>query len=65
VTRRVAHLLAAGAIALLAGCGVGEQFEHEPLDVTEPVVLPPSVTQEPAATTTPPPPSRPASPIAP
>jgi hypothetical protein len=65
VTRRVAHLLAVGAIALLAGCGVSTQFEHEPLPSTGPAVLPPSVTQEPAAPTTLPPPSRPASPIAP
>ncbi|HSK61806.1 MAG TPA: hypothetical protein VK935_22410 [Actinomycetospora sp.] len=65
MTRRVAHLLAVGAITLLAGCGVSTQFEPEPLPSTEPAVLPPSVTQEPAATTTPPPPSTPASPIAP
>jgi len=48
VSGRLARLLAVGAIALLAGCGVRAESEHEPLPSTGPVVLPPSVTQEPA-----------------
>jgi len=45
---------------VLAGCGVVPEAEPEPLPPITPVVLPPSVTQEPASPTDPPPgPGRP------
>ncbi len=51
MTRRVARLVVVGAFALTAaGCGVEPEPEPEPLPSTGPVVLPPSVTQEPAPT---------------
>ncbi|MFC5139082.1 hypothetical protein ACFPK1_12640 [Actinomycetospora rhizophila] len=56
-------LVVLGLAAVLAGCGVRPESEPEPLPPTAPVVMPPSVTQEPAPTpsnpTTPPPPHRP------
>jgi hypothetical protein len=52
VTRRVARLVAVGALALAAsGCGVGAEYEPEPLPSPGPAILPPSVTQEPAHST--------------
>lgn len=58
MTRRGARLLAVAAIALGAtACGVSPESDPEPLPPTIPVVLPPSVTQEPAPPTPSPPPS--------
>ncbi|GAA4880276.1 hypothetical protein GCM10023203_34020 [Actinomycetospora straminea] len=57
--RRARRLLAAGAIVLGAttACGVSPERDPEPLPPTTPVVLPPSVTQEPVPATPSPPPS--------
>lgn len=59
MTRRGARLLAVAAIALgaTAACGVRAESDPEPLPPTTPVVLPPSVTQQPAPPTPSPPPS--------
>ena len=61
--RRAGPLLMAGAIVLGAtvACGVSPERDPELLPPTTPVVLPPSVTQQPA----PPSPSPPPSPSAP
>lgn len=50
MSRRGARMLAVAAIALAAvGCGVTPENVPEPLPPSAPVVLPPSVTQEPAS----------------
>lgn len=60
MTRPVARLLAAGALVLGAtACGVHAERTPEPLPPTIPVVLPPSVTQEPAPVTPSPAPAPP------
>jgi hypothetical protein len=62
VTRRVGRLLAVGAIVLGAtACGVSAESDPEPLPPTIPVVLPPSVTQEPVPPTPSPTPTPPPS----
>lgn len=52
MSRRVAGALAATLVAVaLAGCGVDDESAPEPLPPITPLVLPPSVTQEPAPAT--------------